>query len=220
MNRELFDYAALDRATHVDPTAIKLIERRVQLARRRARTRAFLAVAAISALIIGTGALTLSTLDRSDPRPSKAPDTSSSSAEMSVAEWQASIQAYRVRLVDAAGREPAFSGARLDNEKREIVLYGTGELPTSLRTLVDDHPSQVSVRWQTVDFNATDYAEAADRLRREMTEIAGTEWNGWGPLVLILHPEYRPQEDRLLARAEGMTSIPITIRYEEPVKAG
>jgi hypothetical protein len=120
--------------------------------------------------------------------------------------------------MEAAESGSGFAGAELREQSRELAVFGVGDPPPALVTVMDDAPDNVRVTWHRAPYSL---AELLTELRRIMTaypqiHAGGPNHDGTG---ISLVTDDRSLLDAPDARAALQALYPVTIEHGGPVTA-
>jgi len=78
--------------------------------------------------------------------------------------FQQRIGPFVQRLLTAFEESAARSGAELDNDRRELVLYGVGEPPAALEAMMAEAPGELRVRWRAAPYTREELVAEVQRI--------------------------------------------------------
>lgn len=126
--------------------------------------------------------------------------------------FQQRIGPYVERLLTAFEQSTAHAGAELDNDRRELVLYGVGEPPAALQAIMAEAPDELRVQWRAAPYT---HQELVAEVQRIMT--AFDKLHTGAPRTDGTALELTTTDAELLAADDPQAALgcryPVTIRH-------
>jgi hypothetical protein len=138
-------------------------------------------------------------------------------------EWQAEISPYENRLFAVAEQNPNYSGGELVFERREIIVYGTGEPSAEVAALLSESPEGTTASWVAVPYSKTELELAADRLSEVIPGAISIRYvENYSRILVGVDglPRAGPELEELRDIAAEVTSIPVGLEDQPPFDSG
>ena len=128
--------------------------------------------------------------------------------------FQQRIEPYTNRLLKAFEESGAHAGARLDHDRRELILYGVGDPTAALVAIMAEAPDGLGVQWRSAPYTRDELVAETQRLMR-----ASSKLNTGGPRTDGTALEFTTTDAELLAADDPQGALgsryPVTIRHGE-----
>jgi hypothetical protein len=126
--------------------------------------------------------------------------------------FQQSIDAYRTRLYLAVKDSGAFTGARIDHDRKALIFYGVGEPSPEVAAIMAEAPDFVHVQWQAAPNTRDELMAETKRLM-----LASNTLNAGGPRTDGTALEFTTTDPQLLATQDPQEALgcryPVTISH-------
>ena len=125
--------------------------------------------------------------------------------------FQERVGPYVDRLLEAFEESGAQTGAVIDHDRRELVLYGVGAPPAALQALMADAPADLAVQWRSAPFTRDELVAESQRIMTAFTNL-----NTGGPRTDGTALEFTTTDADLLAADDPQSALgsryPVTVR--------
>ncbi len=118
------------------------------------------------------------------------------------------------RLLEAFEESGAYSGVKIDHERRELILYGVGKPPPALVAVMAEAPPGLEVRWRSAPYTRDELMAESQRIMS-----ASDRLNTGGPRTDGTALEFTTTDAQLLAADDPQAVLgsryPVMIRRGE-----
>ena len=129
--------------------------------------------------------------------------------------WQLETSPYREAVLELAQSSPAFSGAQLKPEARELLTFGVGEPAAALAAEIERAPANIRVVWREAPYSLAELIAEANRVMSEQRgriNSISPRHDGTGLHITTTDRRLLEAPDPQEALA---TRYPVAIEYEE-----
>jgi hypothetical protein len=129
-----------------------------------------------------------------------------------VERFQQRIGPYLNRLFEACEVSGAHSGAEIDHDRRELILYGVGEPSPPLVAVLAEAPDGLRVQWRSAPYTRDELVAESQRIMRAFDKL-----NTGGPRTDGTGLEFTTTDAELLAADDPQAALgsryPVKIRH-------
>jgi hypothetical protein len=126
--------------------------------------------------------------------------------------FQQRIGPYLDRLLQAFEESGAHTGAKIDHDRRELILYGVGEPPASLEAMMAEAPADLEVQWRSAPHTRDELVVETQRIMSAFDKL-----NTGGPRTDGTALEFTTTDAELLAAGDPQGALgsryPVTIHH-------
>ena len=124
-------------------------------------------------------------------------------------QFQERIGPYVDRLLRASEESGAHAGAKLDQDRRELTLYGVGEPSAALDAMMAEAPAGLGVHWRSAPYTRDELAAETERIMTAFEQLSTG-----GPRTTL---EFTTTDADLLTADDAQEALgsryPVTIRH-------
>jgi len=127
-------------------------------------------------------------------------------------QFQQRIGPYVDRLLRASEESGAHAGAKLDQDRRELTVYGVGEPSASLDAIMAEAPAGLGVHWRSAPYTRNELVAETERIMTAFEQLSTG-----GPRTDGTALEFTTTDADLLTADDPQEALgsryPVTIRH-------